>query len=130
MKKIRNKWTIVISICVISLTISYFFIFGNSSTKSISMAGMFIEEKHHHIEPGKYVEMWVIGYNAYEKEENRERFKIFIEDAMVYNLIKEGEVYMVSASSFREDEELGYAYQLLQISNQEEYQLVGKGRIK
>jgi hypothetical protein len=94
------------------------------------MGGMVIEEKHHHIEPGKYFEMWVIGYTAYEKAENRKRYKIFIEESMVYNLIKEGEQYMVSASSFREDDEFEYVYQLLQISNQEEYQLSGKGRIK
>ncbi len=99
-------------------------------TKSISMAGMVIEEKHHYIEPGKYVEMWIIGYNGYENEEHRERYKIFIEESMVYNIIEEGEQYMVTASSFRKDEEFGYAYKLQQLSNQEEYQLTGKGRIK
>lgn len=113
--------------------VSYFTLFGSSTsqmTKSISMGGMVIEEKHHYIEPGQYFEMWVIGYNAYETEEYRERYKIFVEDSMVYNLIKEGEEYMVSASAFREDEEFGYVYELEQISNQEKYQLVGKGRIK
>jgi hypothetical protein len=74
--------------------------------------------------------MWIIGYNANDKRENRERYKIYIEESMIYNLIKEGEVYMVSASSFREDKEFGYVYELTQISNQEEYQLSGKGRIK
>lgn len=94
------------------------------------MSGMVIEEKHHHIEPGKYFEMWVIGYNGYEEVKDRKPYKIFIEDSMVYNLIEEGREYMVSASSIREDEEFGYVYQLQQISNQEEYQLAGKGRIK
>ncbi|RNA66958.1 hypothetical protein [Alteribacter keqinensis] len=98
--------------------------------QSFGMAGMIIEEKHHHIEPGDYTEMWIIGYNAYEKEANRERYKIFIEEAMVYNLIEEGEQYMVSASSIRKDEEYGYVYELLQIANQEQYQLTGSGRIK
>lgn len=37
---------------------------------------------------------------------------------------------MISATSFKEDEEFGYVYQLEQISNQEKYQLAGKGRIK
>jgi hypothetical protein len=75
-------------------------------TNSIGMGGMIIEEKHHYIEPGQYFEMWVIGYNAYEKEENRERYKIFTEESMVYNIIEEGEEYMVSATSFREDKNL------------------------
>lgn len=126
----KKRWFLII---IIFLAIGYVFIFGKSPfqmTKSVGMGAMVIEEKHHHIEPGKYSEMWVIGYNAYEKEENRERYKIFIEESMVYNLIEEGEEYMVSATSFREDEEFGYVYKLEQISNQEKYQLRGKGRIK
>ncbi|MCJ8007118.1 hypothetical protein ACFFF5_06390 [Lederbergia wuyishanensis] len=131
MKFVSNKGILIGSMCVIALIISCFFFFGNSflkETRSISMAGMFIETKHHHIEPGKYLELWVIGYNSYD--ENEGRFKVYIEDAMVYNLIEEGKVYMVSASSIRKDEEFGHVYRLEQISNQEEYQLVGKGRIK
>lgn len=130
MKIFSNKRVIIASICF--LVIGSFFYFGNSSTKMKKSIGAFmiIEEKHHHIEPGQYLEMWVIGYNPYEKEENRERYKIYIEESMVYNLIEEGEMYMVLAASFREDEEFGYVYQLEQISNQEEYQLAGKGRIK
>jgi hypothetical protein len=128
-----KKWIVIVSTGFIVLLISYFAFFGSSifnMTKNISMAGMVIEEKHHHIEPGQYFEMWVIGYNAYENEKKRERYKIFIEESMVYNLIEEGEEYMVSATSYREDEEFGYVYKLEQISNQEEYQLRGKGRIK
>ncbi|GAM12318.1 hypothetical protein [Mesobacillus selenatarsenatis] len=94
------------------------------------MSGMVIEEKYHHIEPGEYLEMWVIGYNAYEKKENQKRYKIFIEEAMVYNLLEEGKQYAVAATSFREDKDFEYVYQLEQISNQEDYQLVGNGRIK
>jgi hypothetical protein len=33
-------------------------------------------------------------------------------------------------NTFREDEEFDYVYQLEQVSNQKEYQLAGKGRIK
>lgn len=94
------------------------------------MALFKVETKHDYTKAGEYTEMWIIGYNAAEDEGNRERYKIFIEDAMVYNLIKEGEEYMISASSFRIDKGYGYAYELNQISNQVEYQLVGKGRIK
>ncbi|OLO26760.1 hypothetical protein BTR23_21990 [Alkalihalophilus pseudofirmus] len=126
-----NKWFVLVVMSVVALVISYFFFFENSQmTKSIGMGGMIIEEKHHYIEPGQYFEMWIIGSNAYEKEETRERYKIFIEESMVYNLIEEGEEYMVSATSFREDDEFGYVYKLEQISNQEDYQLAGKGRIK
>jgi hypothetical protein len=131
--KVNKKWMLIISGCFIILIMSYFFFFKNSEpqmNKSISMAGMFIEEKHHHIEPGQFMEMWFIGYNAYDKEENRERYKIYVEDAMTYNLLEEGKVYMVCAESFRKDKEYDYAFQLTQISNQEKYQLTGKGRIK
>ena len=97
---------------------------------NISFGGMVIEEKHDYVEPGQYSEMWIIGYNAYEEEEKRMRYKIFIEEPMVYNLIEEGGEYMISATSFREDDEFGYVYELDQISNQIEYQMRGKGRIK
>lgn len=131
MKVNKNKWFVLI--IAIVLIVSCLFFFQNSifsTKKSFSMAGMIIEEKHHYIEPGKYFEMWIIGYNANEKEENRKRYKIFIEESMVYNLIKEGEEYMIAAATFRKDEESGDIYKLEQISNQEEYQLAGKGRIK
>lgn len=132
MGKLSIKWTIIVTV-LMGLLISYFFFFYNSAsnmTESIGMAGMVIEEKNHHIEPGEYLEMWVIGYNAYEKKENQKRYKIFIEEAMIYNLIEEGKQYAVAATSFREDKDFGYVYQLEQISNQEDYQLVGNGRIK
>jgi hypothetical protein len=133
MKIVKNKQFIIISAIIIVLLVCYFSLFEKQTFKvknSISMAGMLIEEKYHNVEPGKYTEMWIIGYNANDKRENRERYKIYIEESMIYNLIKEGEVYMVSASSFREDKEFGYVYDLTEISNQEEYQLRGKGRIK
>ena len=132
MKIVTNK-LVLLGIMAVMIAILYFFFSLNSTsqmTKSFSMGAMVIEEKHHHIERGEYIEMWVVGYNVYEDEENRERYKIYIEESMVYNLIKEGEEYFVSATSFREDGKYGYAYQLEQISNQEEYQLTGKGRIK
>jgi len=126
----KELWFLII---IVFLVIGYVFIFEKSPSqikKSVGMGAMVIEEKHHYIEPGKYFEMWVIGYNAYEKEEDRERYKIFIEESLVYNLIEEGAEYVVSATSFRKDEEFGYVYKLEQISNQEKYQLGGKGRIK
>ncbi|MBP2242910.1 hypothetical protein J2Z40_003492 [Cytobacillus eiseniae] len=130
MKNTAKKWGIIGVLGAVLIMISYFTLSANQITKSISMVDMVIEEKSHYIDPGNYFEMWVIGYNGNESEENRDRYKIFIEDSMVYNLIKEGEKYNITASSFREDEEYGHVYQLSQISNQEMYQLAGKGRIK
>lgn len=106
-----------------------FTVFNSETNKSISMARFTVESKHDYTKPGEYTEMWIIGHNSAEKE-SRERYKIFIEDAMVYNLLKEGEEYMISARSFRKDKDYGYAYELNQISNQVEYQMIGKGRIK
>ncbi|MGD6873089.1 hypothetical protein ACQCU1_13000 [Sutcliffiella horikoshii] len=56
-------------------------------------------EKEHHIEPGEYMEMWVVGYNGAEKEENRENYKVYFKDANVYNLIEKDQSYMFSISS-------------------------------
>ncbi|MCM3638280.1 hypothetical protein M3152_11135 [Sporosarcina luteola] len=115
------------------LVIWYFFFFLSSNSEKnqgITMALFKVETKQDYTKPGEYTEMWIIGYNAAEDEGNRERYKIFIEEAMVYNLIKEGKEYMISARSFRKDKDYGYAYELNQISNQVEYQIRGKGRIK
>ena len=126
-----NKKFIIGIMAFMVLVLSYFFVSSNFETnKSISMALFKVENKHDYTKPGAYTEMWIIGYNADEEEGNRERYKIFIEDAMVYNLIKEGEAYLISASSFRKDKDYVYAYELNQISNQVEYQITGKGRIK
>jgi hypothetical protein len=133
LKLVKNKQLIITSACISILLICYYLLLGKPTfkvTKSITMASMVIEEKHHYIEPGEYFKMWIIGYNSNDKRENRELYKIYIEDSMIYNLLKEGDVYMISARSFREDKEFGYVYELTEISNQEEYQLRGKGRIK
>jgi len=94
------------------------------------MAIFTVENKHDYTKPGEYTEMWIIGYDNAADKDIRKRYKIFIENAMVYNLIKEGEEYMISARSFRKDKDYGYAYELNEISNQIEYQVRGKGRIK
>lgn len=99
------------------------------SSDSISMGGMYIEEKDHHVEPGDYQEMWIIGYDFHETEENQERYKIYIEDPNVYNLIEEDKVYNLAADSFREDDTYGLAYELIFISDDDNYQLRGDGRI-
>ncbi|PYZ97636.1 hypothetical protein CR205_03310 [Alteribacter lacisalsi] len=103
---------------------------SNKEIQSISMAGFIVEEKHHHVESGEYIEMWIVGSNIHEKPENRVAYKIMIEEAMVYNLIEEGEVYMISATTVGDDGEFGDVFELLQIANQETYQLSGRGKIK
>ncbi|MGD6781714.1 hypothetical protein ACQCT3_19365 [Sutcliffiella horikoshii] len=92
-------------------------------TNSHTFGVFYVEEKDHHIEPGKYMEMWVIGYNGAEKEENREYFKVYIRDANVYNLIEAEETYLFSFSSTRDDR-----YYLDQVFPENGTQLTGEGR--
>ena len=100
------------------------------SSDSIGMGGMYIEEKDHHVEPGDYQEMWIIGYVFHETEENQIRYKIYIEDPNVYNLIEEDKVYHLVADSFREDDTYGLVYELIFISDDDNYQMRGEGRIE
>ncbi|MEK3975329.1 hypothetical protein [Psychrobacillus sp. FSL K6-1267] len=127
-----NKKVLIGIIAIMIIVMSYFFFFSSSNSeknKSIGKVLFKVESKHDYTKPGEYTEMWIIGYNNSDEKDNR-RYKIFIEDAMVYNLIKVDEEYMISARSFRKDKDYDYAYELIQISNQKEYQVRGKGRIK
>ncbi|MGD7053985.1 hypothetical protein [Sutcliffiella horikoshii] len=92
-------------------------------TNSHTFGVFYVEEKDHHIEPGEYMEMWVIGYNGAEKGENREYFKVYIRDANVYNLIEAEETYLFSFSSTRDDR-----YYLDQVFPENGTQLTGEGR--
>ncbi|UAL48227.1 hypothetical protein K7887_04490 [Sutcliffiella horikoshii] len=92
-------------------------------TNSHTFGVFYVEEKDHHIEPGEYMEMWVIGYNGAEKEENKEYFKVYIKDANVYNLIEAEETYMFSFSSTGDDR-----YYLDQVFPENGTQLTGEGR--
>ncbi|KMJ59848.1 hypothetical protein AB685_03035 [Bacillus sp. LL01] len=84
-----------ISIFIGLIVIASIFIYlgnpqGNSqlTNSSQTFGDFYVMEKEHHIEPGEYMEMWVVGYNGAEKEENREYFKVYFKDANVYNLIE------------------------------------------
>ncbi len=79
-------------------------------------------EKEHYIEQGEYMEMWVVGYNGAEKEENREYFKVYFKDANVYNVIEKDKSYMLSFSSVNE------RYYLDLIFSPNGTQLRGEGR--
>jgi len=92
-------------------------------TNSHTFGVFYVEEKDHHIEPGEYMEMWVIGFNGAENEENREYFKVYIKDANVYNLIKAEETYLFSFSSTGNNR-----YYLDQVFPEYGTQLTGEGR--
>ncbi|MFB7142794.1 hypothetical protein ACFCYN_24680 [Gottfriedia sp. NPDC056225] len=127
---IIKKWKLLLTGCVILLMISYFSFVKNFETHSnFGMGQMYIEEKHDDINQGS-LRMWFIGYNAAEKEVNRKPYKIYVEDAMVYNLLEIGKTYAVSVESTRKDKKFGYVYKVIQISNQEKYQLTGTGVTK
>ncbi|PFH82607.1 hypothetical protein [Bacillus sp. AFS088145] len=130
MKKTFRKWKLYLIGIVILMIMSYSFFVKNYEIHSgIGIGQMYIVEKHSDKKQGS-LRMWFIGYNAGEKEENRKHYKIYVKDAMVYNLIEVGNTYMVNVESTRKDKNYGYVYKLEQISNQEKYQLVGTGLTK
>lgn len=130
--QINNKRKLIFVGCIIFLVMIFFFYYINFTTRHYSGIGlgqMYIEEKHDDIKHGS-LRMWFVGYNAAEKPVNRKRYKVYVEDAMVYNLLEVGKTYAVNADSTRKDKYYGFVYKLIQISNQEKYQLVGTGATK
>lgn len=100
----------------------------NNRLKNIShtFGDFYVLEKEHHIEPGEYMEMWVVGYNGAEKEENREYYKVYFKDANVYNLIEKDQSYMFSISSISEEGKERYYLDVISPPNGT--QLRGEGR--
>ncbi|WP_096271239.1 hypothetical protein [Paucisalibacillus globulus] len=125
-KKIVFLSVVIISIFLMVLTYS-------SITKQgypdITFGGMYIEEKGHLVVPGEYQKMWIIGYNAYEKSENRDTYKVFIKDANVYNIIEENQEYIVTFSAKSKDDAGDYIYSLDWISLPDGGQISGDGLI-
>ncbi|TMW72835.1 hypothetical protein [Alteribacter natronophilus] len=80
---------------------------------------MIIEEKEFHIEPGRYTEMWITVYNAYDSREDTERYRVDIEDERIFNLIEEGEEYFMVIQAFKQDREGEFVYRLNQIERPE-----------
>ncbi len=120
----NKKWIFVMS-GVLAVVVLYFLI--NNETKSYTshtFGSFHVEEKGHHIEPGKYMEMWVVGYNSEENEENRKQYKVYIKDANVFNLIEESRNYLMS---FTNEESLD-RYYVQQISPPNSENLTGEGR--
>lgn len=129
MSKKKKGLFVLIGFIVVS---SFFIYFGNRQDNNRlintthSFGDFYVMEKEHHIEPGEYMEMWVVGYNGAEKEEKRENYKVYINDANVYNLIEKDQSYMFSISSF--SEEGNERYYLEVISPPNGTQLRGEGR--
>ena len=69
-----------------------------------------IEKKEHHIEPGKYMNMWVIGSNSNDNSPNKERYKVIIEDSRIYYLLEEGNEYFVNIQGVKKRNQSEYIY--------------------
>ncbi len=130
---VYKKMILILVIVLIPIAIiAINFFIGDKSEKvysSQTFGGMHIEEKGHHVEPGEYLQMWIIGFNAYEESEGRETFKIFIKDANVYNLIEENQEYVISFSAKHQDESNNNIYSLDWISLPDGGQMRGDGLI-
>ncbi|UCZ54911.1 hypothetical protein LGQ02_09265 [Bacillus shivajii] len=128
----NKKWIIVVSISTIILL---FFIYFNFIKDDIAyqthgFGGVIIEEKEYHVEPGGYTEMWIVVYNAYDSNENTERYKVMIKDSRIFNLIEEGEEYFMDIASYKQDSDGEFIYKINQISpNPDGTNLMGEGRM-
>ena len=129
MQLLRSLSYIVISFIVVSFIMTGCFSTSEPESKSITMNSMVIEEKGYEIEPGEYMEMWVIGYDQDEEEKYREQYKVMIQDDNIYNLLKEGETYFVRLSGSRNDSEENFLYTISQIARPDGDQLRGEGKI-
>jgi hypothetical protein len=112
----------------------YLFFDGGKSNwekdyKSIAMT-FEIEKKENHIEPGKYIKMWVIGSNANDNNPNKERYKVMIEDSRIYNLLEEGNEYFVNIQGVKKKNQSEYIYTFGQLGLVDGTQLTGKGKIE
>jgi hypothetical protein len=130
MFKISTKnWVIILVIVfLIGIFLYYLFSEGGNSYKSSAMT-FEIEKKEHHIEPGKYIKMWVIGSNANDSSPNKERFQVMIEDSRIYNLLEEGNRYFVNIQGVKNRNQSEYIYTFAQLGLEDGTQLTGKGKI-
>lgn len=126
----RNKWVVLLIILfIIGITLFSLYFDGGKSYKSSSMI-FEIEKKEHHIEPGKYIKMWVLGSNANDKSPNKERYKVMIEDSRIYNLLEEGNEYFVNIQGVKKRNRSDYVYTFGQLGLVDETQLTGEGKIE
>lgn len=90
---------------------------------------MYIEEKDHINESSKNQKMWVVGSNSYDNSQNKERYKVMIEDSRIYNLLEEGQEYFVLIQGTKKENQSDYTYTFGQLGLPEGTQLVGNGKI-
>ena len=98
-KIFRKKWVVLLIILI-----AVFLYFESGKSYKSSAVTFVIEKKEHHIEPGKYIKMWVIGSNVNDNSPNKERYKVMIEDSRIYNLLEEGSEYFVNIQGIKKRE--------------------------
>ncbi|MBS4192907.1 hypothetical protein KHA94_22580 [Bacillus sp. FJAT-49705] len=125
----RKKWVVLLIILfLIAGFLFYLYFEAGKSYKSSSMI-FEIDKKEHHIEPGKYMKMWVIGSNANDNSPNKERYKVMIEDSRIYNLLEEGNEYFVNIQGIKKRNQSEYIYTFGQLGLVDGTQLAGEGKI-
>jgi hypothetical protein len=127
----NKKWVIVTSFSAIILLFFIYFNFNKDDTAypSIGFGGVIIEEKDYHVEPGRYTEMWIVVYNAYDSNENTERYKVMIKDSRIFNLIEEGEEYFMAITAYKQNSNGEFIYKINQLAKPDGTNLSGEGRL-
>jgi hypothetical protein len=126
----QKKISLLMIIFLLVSFIVFLSIFLNRPMYQSTTMMMLIEEKEHHIEPGKYLKMWVIGTNANDPDKNKERFKVMIKDSSIYNLLEEGKEYFVTFEGVKKSEESEYIYTFSQLGLPDGTQVRGDGIIE
>lgn len=126
----RKKWTVWMIISFLIVGFLFYFNFEEGKSYKSSAMTFEIEKKEHHIEPGKYMEMWVIGTNANDNSPNKERYKVMIEDSRIYNLLDVGSEYFVNIHGVKKRNQSEYKYTFGQLGLVDGTQLTGEGEIE
>jgi hypothetical protein len=127
----KRSILIIVVFLILSLCLGYYIYFErDKSYQSITMF-MYIENKEHHIEPGKYLEMWVIGSNGSDSSQNKNKmkYKVMIKDSRIYNLLEEGNEYFVSLEGIKKKTQSDYTYTFGHIGLLDGTKLSGEGII-
>jgi hypothetical protein len=127
-----KKWLITISFTATIFLFFFYFIFIKDDTvyPSHAFGGVVIEEKDYHVEPARYQEMWIVVYNAYDSNENTERYKVMVKDSNIFNLIDEGEEYFMSITAYKKDSDGEFIFKIDQIAKPaDETNMRGEGRM-
>ncbi|MGP4108895.1 hypothetical protein [Virgibacillus sp. L01] len=126
----RKKWVVLLTLLFLIVGFLFYFYFeGGKSYKSSSMI-FEIDKKEHHNESGKYMRMWVTGSNANDNNQNKERYKVMIEDSRIYNLLEEGIEYFVNIQGVKKRNQSEYKYTFSQLGLVDGSQLTGEGKIE